>query len=82
MPGLVPGIHAFLIAKQAVDGRDKPGHDVLMRRDHDDSARAKNYCGSKPASLTTFWATTRSRFMSAGTCSGVLAAGTRLRAVR
>jgi hypothetical protein len=29
MPGLVPGIHAFLAAqnKQGVDGRDKPGHD-------------------------------------------------------
>jgi hypothetical protein len=26
MPGLVPGIHAFLVAKD-VDGRDKPGHD-------------------------------------------------------
>jgi hypothetical protein len=26
MPGLVPGIHVFLI-KQGVDGRDKPGHD-------------------------------------------------------
>jgi hypothetical protein len=28
MPGLVPGIHVFLFAKQDVDGRDKPGHDV------------------------------------------------------
>jgi 2-oxoglutarate ferredoxin oxidoreductase subunit beta len=28
MPGLVPGIHGFLNAKQDVDGRDKPGHDV------------------------------------------------------
>jgi 2-oxoglutarate ferredoxin oxidoreductase subunit beta len=27
MPGLVPGIHAFLSRKQDVDGRDKPGHD-------------------------------------------------------
>jgi hypothetical protein len=26
MPGLVPGIHAFLGCKQDVDGRDKPGH--------------------------------------------------------
>jgi hypothetical protein len=26
MPGLVPGIHAFL-CRQGVDGRDKPGHD-------------------------------------------------------
>ena len=27
MPGLVPGIHAFGMPKQDVDGRDKPGHD-------------------------------------------------------
>jgi beta-N-acetylhexosaminidase len=27
MPGLVPGIHAFLAGKQGIDGRDKPGHD-------------------------------------------------------
>jgi hypothetical protein len=29
MPGLVPGIHVFLIVarKKDVDGRDKPGHD-------------------------------------------------------
>jgi hypothetical protein len=29
MPGLVPGIHAFLgtVAEQSVDGRDKPGDD-------------------------------------------------------
>jgi hypothetical protein len=29
MPGLVPGIHVFLVScrKQDVDGRDKPGHD-------------------------------------------------------
>jgi hypothetical protein len=27
MPGLVPGIHAWLQLSQAVDGRDKPGHD-------------------------------------------------------
>jgi hypothetical protein len=29
MPGLVPGIHVFLLSKQGVDGRDKPGHDEL-----------------------------------------------------
>jgi 2-oxoglutarate ferredoxin oxidoreductase subunit beta len=29
MPGFMPGIHAFLIATQDVDGRDKPGHDEL-----------------------------------------------------
>ena len=28
MPGLVPGIHAFLGLKQDVDGRVKPGHDA------------------------------------------------------
>jgi 2-oxoglutarate ferredoxin oxidoreductase subunit beta len=27
MPGLVPGIHAFLPYSEDVDGRDKPGHD-------------------------------------------------------
>jgi hydroxymethylglutaryl-CoA lyase len=28
MPGLVPGIHVFLITrKENVDGRDEPGHD-------------------------------------------------------
>ena len=28
MPGLVPGIHAFLCqCSKGVDGRDKPGHD-------------------------------------------------------
>jgi hypothetical protein len=32
MPGLVPGIHVFLIQlrKQDVDGRDKPGHDAVF----------------------------------------------------
>src|SRR5215212_5539377 len=39
MPGLVPGIHAFLsstLNKQDVDGRDKPGHDVerLLTNSH------------------------------------------------
>jgi len=28
MPGLVPGIHVFLLGKKEdVDGRDEPGHD-------------------------------------------------------
>jgi 2-oxoglutarate ferredoxin oxidoreductase subunit beta len=27
MPGLDPGIHAFLSTGQDMDGRDKPGHD-------------------------------------------------------
>jgi len=32
MPGLVPGIHAFLeFTKKDVDGRDKPGHDDQLR---------------------------------------------------
>ena len=31
MPGLVPGIHVFLVASyEDVDGRDKPGHDVCF----------------------------------------------------
>jgi hypothetical protein len=30
MPGLVPGIHVFYSSKKVVDGRDKPGHDVVM----------------------------------------------------
>jgi len=32
MPGLVPGIHVFMVtaAKEDVDGRDKPGHDAKM----------------------------------------------------
>jgi hypothetical protein len=29
MPGLVPGIHAFLLRRlEDVDDRDKPGHDA------------------------------------------------------
>jgi hypothetical protein len=28
MAGLVPAIHAFVIAKQGVDARHKAGHDV------------------------------------------------------
>jgi hypothetical protein len=32
MPGLVPGIHAFLsCGTKDVDGRDKPGHDEFLR---------------------------------------------------
>jgi hypothetical protein len=37
MPGLVPGIHAFLPAKQDVDGRDKPGHDGYRNRSMPDT---------------------------------------------
>ncbi len=30
MPGLVPGIHVFSVSRPTdVDGRDKPGHDVV-----------------------------------------------------
>jgi hypothetical protein len=30
MPGLVPGIHVLaLYRKKDVDGRDKPGHDII-----------------------------------------------------
>ena len=31
MPGLDPGIHAFLSICHDVDGRDKPGHDDAER---------------------------------------------------
>ena len=31
MPGLVPGIHVCLSFQQDVDGRDKPGHDEMVR---------------------------------------------------
>jgi hypothetical protein len=32
MPGLVPGIHVFLLCcVKDVDGRDRPGHDELER---------------------------------------------------
>jgi hypothetical protein len=31
MPGLVPGIHVFLVWDENVDGRDKPGHDKNLR---------------------------------------------------
>jgi hypothetical protein len=33
MSGLVPGIHVFLAgSNEDVDGRDKPGHDDVERR--------------------------------------------------
>ena len=31
MPGLVPGIHAFLFGTRDVDGRVKPGHDEMRK---------------------------------------------------
>ena len=34
MPGLVPGIHVLLAARNKdVDGRDRPGHDDVSARD-------------------------------------------------
>jgi hypothetical protein len=30
MPGFMPGIHVFCVAKPDVDGRDKPGHDACL----------------------------------------------------
>jgi hypothetical protein len=42
MPGLVPGIHVFCLTKQAVDGRDKPGHD----REHDIKKSLYIDCGA------------------------------------
>jgi len=38
MPGLVPGIHAFLDREQDVDGWDKPGHDGYRKSDMSDTA--------------------------------------------
>jgi hypothetical protein len=32
MPGLVPGIHVLVPAKEDVDGGDKPGHDGEHRK--------------------------------------------------
>jgi hypothetical protein len=32
MLGLVPGIHVSAAAKKGVDGRDKPGHDGVIRQ--------------------------------------------------
>jgi hypothetical protein len=33
MPGLVPGIHVFeLRVEEDVDGRDKPGYDIVDRK--------------------------------------------------
>jgi hypothetical protein len=31
MPGLVPGIHVFLLLHEDVDGRVKPGHDEALK---------------------------------------------------
>ena len=44
MPGPVPGIHV-LAAKKDVDGRDKPGHDWLMRAEMR-SCRRGGHCFS------------------------------------
>jgi len=51
MPGLVPGIHAFLAIAQDMDGRVKPGHD---RTGHDgvwghDIALRPAYITPRPA---------------------------------
>nr|QDP22841.1 hypothetical protein FNV92_12035 [Bradyrhizobium cosmicum] len=32
MPGLVPGIHVLSCKSKRVDGRDKPGHDGVLKR--------------------------------------------------
>jgi phenylalanyl-tRNA synthetase alpha chain len=39
MPGRVPGIHAFSLGKQDVDGRDKPGHGGHRNRAMSDIAQ-------------------------------------------
>ena len=43
MPGLDPGIHAFLFDCQNVDGRDKPGHDDA-EKDAATIPREIDYC--------------------------------------
>src|SRR5258708_35027606 len=45
MPGLVPGIHVFLLIPKDVDGRDKPGHDDGF----DDAVRSQSK--SPPAAI-------------------------------
>jgi hypothetical protein len=46
MPGLVPGVHAFLLAAMRnVDGRDKPGHD-----DYEIFRKIK-YAGVRPSRI-------------------------------
>src|SRR6516164_56248 len=42
MPGVDPGIHAFLSICQDVDGRDKPGHDDAERMLPCPQGRSKN----------------------------------------
>jgi transposase len=69
----------YLAPLQALNNPPTPntcaGHDTEL-------AASASYCGSNPASLTTFAAIGRSRFIISVNSSGVLAAGTRLRAVR
>jgi hypothetical protein len=60
MPGLVPGIHAFLIAKQDVDGRVKPGHDV-----------GPHSTATNPDAFTTGPQRLRSSLIVSTNCSGV-----------
>ena len=55
MPGLVPGIHAFIaICEKDVDGRDKPGHDggeYLLQNTQQSSAVVGDYnvtCNGPP----------------------------------
>jgi hypothetical protein len=42
MPGLDPGIHAFLYRRKDVDGRDKPGHDGVGKSEPSDDSRARH----------------------------------------
>jgi len=44
MPGLVPGIHVFLLCQRCkdVDGRDKPGHDEFYRLTTDAALRQRS----------------------------------------
>ena len=49
MPGLGPGIHAFLTSKNKdVDGRDKPGHDGAIHHTCKYLARTDGSAASSP----------------------------------
>src|SRR6185503_14058387 len=65
MPGLVLGIHAFRSAKQGVDGRDKPGHDVATLY----------YCTLMPASLMIECHLSISALVNAASAAAVCCSG-------
>ena len=49
MPGLVPGIHVFLSVGRSkdVDGRDKPGHDVVLSNEFYFGGAGHGFCGPR-----------------------------------